>query len=129
MKGEKYGDDTYIDDPLLQRSIIKSAVTAEDHESLEAADGQQGLEVALEQIPDLIISDLIMPTMDGFELLNALSEKGLKMPVIVTTADIQEEAHKQCFALGATQVINKLQNEETLRGAIQNLVRLKREPH
>lgn len=114
-----------VDDSLLQRTIIKAAVTAEGHESLEAVDGQKGLEMALAHKPDFIISDLIMPNMDGFELLRMLSKKGLNIPVIVTTADIQDEAHKQCAELGAVQVINKPLKEADLREAIQNLVRLK----
>jgi CheY-like chemotaxis protein len=77
------------------------------HETLEAADGRAGLKIVLEQKPDCILSDLLMPEMDGISFLAALRSENISLPVIVISADIQETKRQQCLSLGAFGFINK----------------------
>ena len=96
-----------VDDSLTMRRAIRKIVKAEGHDTLEAPDGREGLEIAATHTPDCILLDLIMPEVDGLEVLKALRERGSKIPVIVLTADIQEIVRKECLELGATAFINK----------------------
>lgn len=111
-----------VDDSLLQRKIIGGIVAAEGHETFEAVDGKMGLEKAFSVKPDCIISDLAMPNMDGFGLLAALSKAQLNIPIIVATADIQEDARKECLELGALQVIHKPVKKEAILDALSKML-------
>ena len=66
-----------------------------------AKDGAKGLEIALSQTPDMIIMDLKMPKMTGLEVLAALRERSVDIPVILMTFHGSEETAVQAFRLGA----------------------------
>ena len=109
-----------VEDSGYQRMKILRVLKAEGHETLEAGDGQAGLEMAATHAPDCILLDLIMPQTGGLAVLEALRDQGAKIPVIVFTADIQETTRKQCFELGAIGFINKPVKENELRNAISS---------
>jgi len=90
-----------IDDSLLTRNMLKRFLTDYGYDVTEATDGQKGLEKVRELKPDAIISDLLMPNMDGFQLLKALKEEGNTIPVIIFSANIQKTVMDECLALGA----------------------------
>lgn len=73
------------EDPL--RMVLRDVLTVEGYRILEAKNGIEGLEVALREHPDLILLDILMPKMDGLEMLKKLREDewGRKVPVIVLT--------------------------------------------
>lgn len=107
------------DDAAFARRMIRKAVEAGGHEVLEAANGQECLEMAAAHSPDCIMTDLLMPEMDGFTLLKSLDEKGIKIPVIVLSADIQESARKKCEQLGAFMMLKKPPKAPEIQDAIQ----------
>ena len=115
-----------IDDSMTTRGL-RRLVKGEGHETLEAADGQKGLELADAHGPDCIVLDLIMPVMGGLEVLEALRDKGSKIPVIVLSADIQEIVREDCLKLGANAFINKPHIRNELLGTINNVLGLKKE--
>jgi CheY-like chemotaxis protein len=92
------------------------------HETVEAANGREGLELACALRPDCILSDLLMPEMDGIGLLTALNERNLRLPVIVLTADIQETKRRQCLALGAAAFIAKPPQKTELLGLLSRIL-------
>ena len=96
-----------VDDSIFARLKICSMLKEAGHETVEAANGREGLELACALLPDCILSDLLMPEMDGIGFLAALSERNIRLPVIVLTADIQETKRQQCLALGAAAFIAK----------------------
>ena len=61
-----------IDDDRIQRAVAAQALKSAGHEVLEAVDGAQGLDKARAEFPDLIICDVVMPGMNGFEFVQAL---------------------------------------------------------
>lgn len=75
-----------VEDDTHQRERCEALVKAQSHDTRAAADGLDGLQLAKEFNPDIIITDLRMPRMDGFELLKALREMGNLPPTIVLTA-------------------------------------------
>lgn len=96
-----------IEDSAFIRRRVAEVLRADDNEILEAANGYEGLDKAEKLKPDIIILDLLMPEMDGFEVLNALNERGLTIPVIVLSADIQDTTQAECLKLGAVAFIKK----------------------
>ncbi len=96
-----------VDDSGFQRSFLSKALKEVGYRVLEAANGEQALEIAEADPPDCILTDLIMPDMRGMALLEALRKRGSEIPVVVLTADIQERVEAQCLELGAARVLHK----------------------
>lgn len=107
-----------IDDSSFTRKRIANMVKAEGHDTIEASDGRQGLEMTATHSPECIVIDLIMPEMDGLELLKSLQNQGSKIPRIVVTADIQESVRQECIEHGALAVLNKPPKKGELENAL-----------
>jgi DNA-binding NtrC family response regulator len=75
-----------VDDDVRQRNALAAMLSAADFETRIAADGQEALEQLAAFNADVIVSDLVMPRMDGFELLKRLQERGDLTPAIALTA-------------------------------------------
>jgi CheY-like chemotaxis protein len=98
-----------IDDEPDVRLLYRVNLRHAGYEVLEADDGERGIEMALESLPDAVVLDLMMPRTDGFEVLKILRshpEAG-DMPVLVLTADTRRDDHRRCYELGADDVITK----------------------
>jgi CheY-like chemotaxis protein len=98
-----------IDDEADVRLLYRVNLRHAGYEVLEADGGERGIEVALEHLPDAVVLDLMMPRVDGFEVLRALrADPGAgEMPVLVLTADTRVDGRRACFDLGADEVITK----------------------
>lgn len=107
------------DDAAFSRRMIRKAVQEGGHEAIEAGNGLECLEMLANNSPDCIISDLLMPEMDGFSLLQALRDQGVKIPVIVLSADIQDSARQQCESLGAFMMLKKPPKAPEIIDALQ----------
>jgi DNA-binding response OmpR family regulator len=92
---------------------------------LQAFDGKEGLEMALEKSPDLIISDVMMPIMDGIELTHHLKTNVTTshIPVILLTARASFMNKMEGFETGADDYITKPFNEQLLRARIKNILK------
>lgn len=115
-----------IDDELDVRELIKDSFK-NDFNYLEAANGQEGLKIALEQTPDLIISDVMMPVMDGVAFCEAL-RKDIRIshiPVILLTARTQLEHQIEGIDVGADSYITKPFSIEYLQSRVSNLITLR----
>ncbi|MCC3407052.1 MAG: response regulator [Microcoleus sp. PH2017_10_PVI_O_A] len=108
-----------VDDAAFSRRMIRKAIEEAGHQVIEAANGQEGLDMAASKSPDCMMTDLLMPEMDGFALLKALGEKGSKIPVIVLSADIQDSAKQKCEELGAFMMLKKPPKAPEIQAAIQ----------
>jgi two-component system response regulator AtoC len=95
------------DDEELIRWSLRQHLQSEGYRVLEAEDGQACLEVAMKNAPDLIISDLKMPRMDGMEMLRRLREADNDLPVIVITAHGDVNSAMEATRLGARAYVNK----------------------
>jgi len=109
------------DDSMFQRFNLAKLARQLGFTVIEAANGRQCLDLALEHPPDLIVLDLNMPVLGGLDVLAELKEAGLAVPVIVITADIQESTASRCLDLGAHSVIIKPFNEEQVRAVFLRL--------
>ena len=93
------------EDPL--RMALSDALKAEGYSTMEAADGNQGYELATGQNPDLILLDLMLPGRDGFSVLRGVRQNRLDVPVIILSARGEEWDRIQGFEFGADDYLVK----------------------
>jgi len=87
--------------------IVRFNLQREGYDTLEAYDGEAGLALAREKKPDLILLDVMMPKMMGFDVCRALREEGDNVPVIILTAREEEEDKVLGLEIGADDYITK----------------------
>ncbi len=92
------------------------------HEVSQAENGEMGLQMLDAFVPDMIITDLLMPVVDGIGVLRGLNEKNCPIPVVVVTADIQESTKRECLQLGAKAFLNKPHNSDDLRAVLDKFL-------
>jgi len=110
------------DDSLLQRRTLSAIVKDEGHEVETATNGREALERIQTQAPDCLLLDMLMPEIDGIQVLETLQTKSHSFPVIVLTADIQEYVKVRCLELGATKFLNKPVKQVELRAALKEVL-------
>ncbi|MCC5633099.1 CHASE2 domain-containing protein [Nostoc sphaeroides CHAB 2801] len=98
-----------VDDDRNHRSMLTSLLQEIGCRTLEAIDGKHGLQMVTEHQPDVIVLDLAMPNMDGFELMLHLQENPQTriIPIIVSSASVFEENRQQSLQAGATAFLPK----------------------
>src|SRR5258708_20857134 len=94
------------DDPALLRGL-KDNFEAQGYRVHLARDGQEGLTHALAHPPDLVLLDVMLPKMNGYEICRALRAKQLEMPILMLTAKGQEHDIIRGLELGADDYITK----------------------
>ena len=110
-----------IDDELIVSHSIIKFLAKQGFEAVAAADGKAGLKLAAELLPDLIVCDLKMPVMDGYEVLAALRRdpRLADIPLIVLTAQSEPSQVRRGMNLGADDYLTKPVNLEDLLSTIQ----------
>ncbi len=97
-----------IDDSRLTRRQLARLLTAPNVAISEAGNGREGLEALDRDRPDCILTDVLMPEMDGIQFLAQARKKGVQTPIIVISSDAQTPPRiKQLTELGATAVVDK----------------------
>lgn len=90
---------------------------------VEARDGEEALSIACSRKIDLVISDIMMPSLDGFGLVQALRRRGLSMPILMLTAVRSFDAKREGFIAGTDDYLTKPVNYEELLLRIKALLR------
>lgn len=98
-----------IEDDKFLRELITQKLLKENYDTSEAVDGEEGLKKIKEERPDLILLDLILPGIDGFEVLAKMKEDSAlnKIPVIILSNLGQKEDVEKGLKLGATDYLIK----------------------
>jgi two-component system phosphate regulon response regulator PhoB len=96
-----------VDDAQEVLDLLDNILTSYQYQVLKARDGREGLEVARKQIPGLILTDVLMPGMDGFTFYKELkrNKETADIPIIVLT--VRERMQDTFLALGATDFVSK----------------------
>ncbi len=111
-----------VDDDQIML-MITSRILAKRYEVICASSGKQAIELFEKEKPDMILSDLLMPEMDGYELQMALQAKNTDpVPMVFMTADESDESESQGFALGAVDYIRKPLKADILLRRVANVI-------
>ena len=103
--------------------ILTFNLAREGYDTLEALDGAEGLRLALAEDPDLILLDLMLPKMDGFEVCRRLREQGRATPIIMLTAREEETDKVLGLELGADDYITKPFSMRELLARVKSNIR------
>ncbi|MYM68174.1 EAL domain-containing protein [Pseudoduganella sp. FT55W] len=121
-----------VDDHVLNREFLMTLLSYGGHRLLEAANGVEGLKMVLAEKPDLVISDILMPNMDGYEFVTRMHEHAetADVPVIFYTATYRErEAMAVAQSCGVRWVLPKPSDPEVILQTVQEALGLAaREP-
>jgi twitching motility two-component system response regulator PilH len=114
-----------IDDAVHIRRLVARMLEQAGFNTLEAADGLQGLQLLKEQKPDVVTCDISMPLMDGHEFLRTAKKDPTTqhIPIIVVTALGQEEEAAKATAMGASAYLTKPFSSSHLIETIYNQVK------
>ena len=112
-----------VDDSRTIRDMLKLALQQEGFEVVQAVDGQHGLEVLEESEPQVIITDINMPKLDGFGFIEGVraSERWRGVPILVLTTESDPEKKKRAKNAGATGWIVKPFNAQKLVDAVRRV--------
>lgn len=112
-----------VEDNEEIRQYIRDCFSS-PYEVLMAEDGKKGLELAMERTPDIIISDIMMPIMDGMELCKRIKEdlKTSHIPVILLTAKDSIQSKTEGYNIGADSYITKPFSAKLLQSRVDNLL-------
>ena len=110
-----------IDDARFQRGQMVRMLTDMGHAVTEAVNGQDGFMAMLQDVPDAVICDLLMPVLDGFALLALVQKHQIEIPVIIVSADVQESSREECMRLGARAFLNKPCKREDLEKVLKTI--------
>lgn len=99
----------FVDDDNFLRKVYQAELSEHDYEVILAEDGEEGLNKALTEDPDIVILDMIMPKKNGFEVLTAMQNdpKAKNIPVIILSNLGQEDDIKKGLDLGAVDYLVK----------------------
>lgn len=114
-----------VDDETAVRSNLVRMLRLEGFEVIEASEGRSGLELALRELPDLVISDVLMPVMNGHQLLEALRANVLTatIPVVFLTALTDRLDRRQGMNLGADDYLGKPFTRDDVLDAVNARIR------
>jgi two-component system cell cycle response regulator DivK len=104
-----------VEDDHMSSKLLRDLLQFRGYTILEAADGKQGVDMARAKMPDLIIMDIQMPVMDGFEATHILKADPLtkSIPVIALTACAMQGDREKCMEAGCDEYIAKPLNIRT----------------
>jgi signal transduction histidine kinase/DNA-binding response OmpR family regulator len=119
-----------VDDNAEIRSVLKD-VFKNDYQILEAQDGEEALQLAQKEIPDCIISDVMMPKLDGFEFTKQIKNNELTsfIPVLLLTAKSSNESHLEGLKSTADAFLTKPFNNEIVKATVLQLINERKKLH
>jgi DNA-binding response OmpR family regulator len=112
-----------IDDDVSVRNFLKRGLSFEGFQVETAESGEIGLRAALDRAPHLMILDLMMPGIDGFEVLRRLRAADVQLPVIMLTANDEPEAQMEGLNTGADDYVIKPVHFDVLMARIRAIER------
>lgn len=111
-----------VDDSLISRRMIRQLIAKYNFDLDEAKNGNEALDKIHSNNYDIVFLDLLMPDLNGVEVLKKIQQDNIQTKVIVITADIQETTKAQCKEYGAFAILHKPPKEEELSNVIQQII-------
>ncbi len=115
----------YIEDNFDNRLLVRRVLEAEGYRVIEAEDGVQGLDYLQSEVPDLVLMDINLPEVDGYEMTKRLKQlpSMTKVPVIAMTANVMKGDREKTIAAGCDGYIPKPIDIDTLPSQIAKFLR------
>ena len=110
------------DDPAILTGL-EAMLRSESYDVLTAGNGEDGYRLVQERQPDLVILDLMLPKMNGYEICGQIRRHGLATPVLMLTAQHQETSRVQGFEVGADDYVTKPFSVRELLGRVRAILR------
>ncbi len=116
-----------VDDELLSRKIISKHLRSAGYTTLMAEDGQEGIDVYVREQPDIVIMDVMMPRVDGYEATQMIKKKAGErfVPVICLTSLEDEKGLAKCVEVGADDFLSKPVTATILKAKIDAMMRIR----
>jgi len=116
-----------VDDSETNRDILNARLTSQGYEVVQAADGEEALAAARQHLPDLILLDVMMPKLDGFEVCRRLKgDASLPfMPIILVTAKTASTDVVAGLDAGADEYLTKPIDQAALVARVRSVLRVK----
>ena len=111
-----------VDDENLVRGIVEEILTSQGHEVIQATSGNEAIKMCGERTFDLVISDLSMPLMNGFDLISALRRLQKNLPVLAISGVYTGDLLKAVKLLGAKAILEKPFGPDNLKGAVDKIL-------
>jgi DNA-binding response OmpR family regulator len=112
-----------IEDELAMRTAVADVLQTEGYRVLTAVDGEAGLQCAINEMPDLILLDLMMPRLDGYAVCAELRRLSNPVPILMLTAKAQVEDRVQGLDAGADDYLVKPFSTEELLARVRAMLR------
>ncbi|WP_367355856.1 response regulator [Mesotoga sp.] len=112
-----------VDDELNVRRIVKKAMENEDNEVHTFVTAEEALEEIEKRKPDLLFTDLSLPSMNGIQFLNELKNRAYSIPVIVVSSDTSPESMRSAFKEGIVDFLTKPFTPQEIRDAFELALR------
>lgn len=96
-----------VDDEEMSIKLIEMQLLKDNHQILTSTDGREAVDIIKNELPDLVISDIMMPFMSGLELLEIIKAENKKIPVILVSALDDVEVVQTAIGMGADDFIIK----------------------
>lgn len=112
-----------VEDNADMRELFCTVLSDGGYRTLAAADGVDALDIMEKEYVDLIVADIMMPKMDGYELTKSLRDAGYEMPILIVTAKEQFDDMQRAFRLGSDDYMIKPVNVRELLLRVEALLR------
>jgi two-component system cell cycle response regulator DivK len=115
----------YIEDNLDNMTLVKRVLEIEGYEVIEAGNGKDGLAKAMSNRPDIIITDINLPDIDGYEITDTLkrAKETAHIPVIAMTANVMKKDRESVLQAGCDGYISKPIDIDELPSQIENFLK------
>jgi CheY-like chemotaxis protein/anti-sigma regulatory factor (Ser/Thr protein kinase) len=110
-----------VDDHVENRRILSKILAKNGFDVVEGEDGTEAVRLAAERHPDLILLDIVMPKMSGFEALEEIREADPDVPVVIVSAVDTPEASEEALRLGAVNFVRKPFDPEEIRFVVERI--------
>jgi CheY-like chemotaxis protein len=111
-----------VDDEAFVRAFLADALSDAGYEVVEVENGEDALSFLRRERPDCVLLDIILPGIDGLEVLKRLREKEQSMPVLIMTAEDPGWARRSCEKYGASGFLSKALDGERVVEMVENAI-------
>ena len=113
-----------VEDDENIRELLRLYLEREGYEISEAENGAVGLSKWKAENPDMMLLDVMMPVMDGWQVIREVRESGSSIPVIMITADTSADSMSHAYELGVADYIERPFDVQVVRRRVMNTVKL-----